>query len=133
MSSNSAAAIYLRQPRRARLISYLLLSAIILSATFGLVHQHGLPKSTRAFTAAANAACISADPEQGSTDDSSLQSKDCSICQQHRQMASGLLYGPVFTLVSPTRQITAATTVTFYLSARSTTRRGRAPPQTSLA
>ena len=116
----------------ARALRYALLSSLLFSATAGVVHSHGASNVRRdsAQSSGLNTAGP-ADRDDSSTRDP-LQSKDCSICQLHRNLSGGLTYGPVFIPAPTERHAPASVAPVAYLSAATTPCRGRAPPQTSL-
>src|SRR5947209_12923032 len=114
----------------ARVLSFLLLSSIAFSATFGVVHTHGSRSNEPG--ASESAGFVRAGDLAGGQTGGTLNAGDCSICQLHRQLSGGLLYGPVFTPAPPAEHAAAALVTVPYLSTNSTPRRGRAPPQTSL-
>ena len=115
-----------------RLLSFLLLSSIAFSATFGAVHTHGSRLSGPAASASNAAGSVRAGDPAGGQTGGPLRAGDCSICQLQRQLSGGLLYGPVFTPAPPAEHAASAPVTVPYLSTDSTPRRGRAPPQTLL-
>ncbi len=117
----------------ARVVSCLLLTAIFLGATVDVVHQHGTSPLKTGVGTPATAAAASAGTAYNSSTDDPLQSKDCSICQLHRQLSGGLQYGPVFLPAPPAQHAPVITAPVPYFSAGSTPRRGRAPPKNSLS
>jgi hypothetical protein len=121
-----------RHARIARVLSFLLLSSIAFSATFGVVHTHRSPANGVAARASKAAEFVRAADLAGGQTDGLLRGGDCPICQLHRQLSGGLLYGPVFSPAPPAEHAAAALFTVPYLSTNSTPRRGRAPPQTSL-
>jgi hypothetical protein len=123
------------KPRRARLtraLPLLLLSSILFSATFGVVHTHGAPASVPLARASKTARFVRAGDLSGSQTSGSQNAGDCSVCQLHQQLSGGLLYGPVFMPAPPAEHAAVSLVQIPYLSASSAARRGRAPPQTSL-
>src|SRR5947209_6032999 len=116
----------------ARVLSFLLLSSIAFSATFGVVHTHGSRSNEPGAGASESAGFVRAGDLAGGQTGGTLNAGDCSICQLHRQLSGGLLYGPVFMPAPPAGSPVAALAATTYLSSFSAPRRGRAPPQTSL-
>jgi len=117
----------------ARVLSCLLLSTLVFSATVGVLHRHGPEPQRRAATAnAAGVASVAANDGAGSQSEDPLQSKDCSICQLQRSLSGALLYGPVFTPSPAASQSFELVASVPYLSATATPRRGRAPPSISL-
>ena len=121
-----------RHARIARLLSFLLLSSIAFSATFGAVHTHVSRLSGPAARASKAAGSVKAGDPTGGQTRGPLRGGDCSICQLHRQLSGGLLYGPVFTPSPPAEHAAAALVAVPYISTSNTPQRGRAPPQTSL-
>jgi hypothetical protein len=109
-----------------------LLSSLIFSATFGVLHRHGPSVPQRATIESAVAVAVGPTDGSGSQTNNLLQSKDCSICQLQRQLTSGLLYGPVFTPAPPSEHAFEAVVSAPDLSTPDNPQRGRAPPQTSL-
>ena len=121
-----------RHARIARLLSFLLLSSIAFSATFGAVHTHGSRSVGPAAHASKASGFVRAGDPPGGQTGGPLRAGDCSICQLQRQLSGGLLYGPVFTPAPPAEHAAAALVTVPYVSTVSTPRRGRAPPQTYL-
>lgn len=121
-----------RRARHARALVFLLLSSILFSATFGVVHTHGSPSGVPLARASGGAGFVRAGDLSGSQTGGPQSAGDCSICQLHQQLSGGLLYGPVFMPAPPAERAAVALVSLPYLSAPSATRRGRAPPQTSL-
>src|SRR5205085_3237414 len=121
-----------RHVRRARALPLLLLASVIFSATFGIVHTHGSPSNGTAARATDAAGFVKSGDLDGGQTGGPLRPGDCSICQLHRQLSGGLLYGPVFMPAPPAEAPVAALAASTYLSSFSAPRRGRAPPQTSL-
>ena len=121
-----------RHARRARALPLLLLASVVFSATFGIVHTHGSPSNGQAAPASRAASSAQSGDLNGGQTGGPLRPGDCSICQLHRQLSGGLLYGPVFMPAPPAESPVAALAATTYLSSFSAPRRGRAPPQTSL-
>jgi len=116
----------------ARVLSFLLLASIAFSATFGAAHTHGSPSNGVAARESKIAGFVGAADLVGDQTDGLQQGGDCPICQLHRQLSGGLLYGPVFSPAPPAQHAVAAHVTVPYLSTDSTPRRGRAPPLTSL-
>ena len=116
----------------ARVVSWLLLTAIFLGATVDVVHQHGTSSPSQTSGTSSAVASIGGGAPDSQTD-SPLESKDCSICQLHRQLSGGLQYGPVFMPAPPAQHAPVVTASVTYFSASSTPQRGRAPPQASLS
>jgi hypothetical protein len=114
------------------MLSCLLLSSLIFSATFGVLHHHSPNASRLSTVESTNVNTVSPAGENGSSNDKPLQSKDCSICQLLGHLSGGLLYAPVFTPAPPVEHFFEFIVSIPYLSAPNNTRRGRAPPQTSL-
>jgi hypothetical protein len=121
-----------RRVHIAHALSCLLLSSLIFSATFGVVHRHGLAAPRRAAVESASINSVGPADRNDSSTDGPLQSKDCSICQLHRHLSGGLVYGPVFTPSPPAEQVFESVVSVPYHSATATPRRGRAPPLTTL-
>jgi hypothetical protein len=121
-----------RRAGGARALSYLLLFLITYGATLGVIHRHGPPKSLRV---AAEVSTRSVGEGQTGPPTSGLPFRpgDCSICQFQRQLDGGLLYMPLFVLVAESHPAPTHVAPASYLSAASTPRRGRAPPQLSPA
>ena len=101
----------------ARVLSFLLLSSIAFSATFGVVHTHGSRSNEPGAGASESAGFVRAGDLAGGQTGGPLNAGD---------------YGPVFTPAPPAEHAAAALVTVPYLSTNSTPRRGRAPPQTSL-
>ena len=119
-----------RRARSARALSCLLLLLITYSATLGVIHRHGTIEPLRV---AAEATAKSAEGQTGPPSSRlPFNPGDCSICQFQRQLDGGLLYTPVFVLLPESQPAPAHVAPASYLSATSTPRRGRAPPQLSL-
>ena len=116
----------------AHALSCLLLSSLIFSATFGVIHRHGLAAPRRAAVESATVNSVGPADGNDSSTDGPLQSKDCSICQLHQHLSGGLVYGPVFTPAPPAEHIFESVASVPYHSATATPRRGRAPPPTTL-
>jgi hypothetical protein len=133
-------ALISRRAPLAHVLSCLLLSTLIFSATFGSVHHHESPSGTprrvtvESVSVYSDVGVNSVSPadENGSQTNNPLQSKDCSICQLQRHLTGILLYGPVFTPAPPSEHAFELVVSAPYLSATAHPRRGRAPPQTSL-
>ncbi|MFL6228705.1 MAG: hypothetical protein ACJ741_07990 [Pyrinomonadaceae bacterium] len=123
----------LRHAPRARALSCLLLFLISLNATADVVHRHDLssPRQTSIARATVDAVDAAGETTDGSTG-SPLNSKDCPLCQLHKQLSSALICEPVFSPAPPSQCASVIATSISYLSASATARRGRAPPQTSL-
>jgi hypothetical protein len=114
-------------------LSCLLLFLIVFGATADVIHRHDLSDPQQIVSASLNLDSVrAADQTDNSTGDP-LRSKDCPVCQLHKQLSNGLLYEPVFTPAPPTGYAPAIVTTVQLLSAFATPRRGRAPPQTSLS
>ena len=122
-----------RHARRARALPLLLLASVVFSATFGIVHTHGSPSNGVAARESKIAGFVGAADLVGDQTDGLQQGGDCPICQLHRQLSGGLLYGPVFTPTPPTQHAPATVTSVPYFSASSTPQRGRAPPRSPLS
>ena len=116
----------------ARSLVFLLLSSILFSATFGVVHTHGARAGLTGARARKSESNVRAGDLSGGQTRGPQSAGDCSICQLHQQLSGGLLYGPVFTPAPPAGHAAVQTVNASYLSAASAPRRGRAPPQTSL-
>jgi hypothetical protein len=116
----------------ARALSCLLLTSLAFSATFGVVHRHGLAPTRRAAAESSNVNSVGPSDSKDSSTDGPLQSKDCSICQLHQHLSGGLLYGPVFTPAPPAEHVFESVASVPYHSATAAPRRGRAPPQATL-
>ena len=117
---------------RARALSCLLLWLISLNATADVIHRHDLSSPRQTASAAANTVALSAtDTATDNSTGSPLKSKDCPLCQLHKQLSSALISEPVFSPLPPERHVPVFVTAVPYLSASGTPRRGRAPPQTS--
>jgi hypothetical protein len=116
----------------ARVLSFLLLSFIAFSATFGVAHTHGSPFNGPVSRATKTADFARACDLPGSQTGGLLRSGDCSICQLHRQLSGGLLYGPIFAPAPPAQHAAAALATIPDLFTNSAPRRGRAPPPTSV-
>jgi hypothetical protein len=131
MRKATASALIGRRARGARALSWLLLVLIAYGATLGVIHRHGPPRQLRV---AAESTAKSADAGQTGTPPSGLPFRpgDCSICQFQRQLDGGLLYTPVFVQAPESHPAPAHVAPASYLSAATTQRRGRAPPQLSL-
>lgn len=121
-----------RHARIARALSFLLLASVVFSATFGVVHTHGSPSNGQAAPASKAAGFVKAGDLNGGQTGGPLRPGDCSICQLHRQLSGGLLYGPAFMPAPPAEAPVTALAADTYFSSFSAPRRGRAPPQTSL-
>jgi hypothetical protein len=132
MSKATASALIGRRARGARALSCLLLFLITYGATLGVIHRHG-PSGPPGVAAESAAKSVSGGGQTG-TPSSGLPFRpgDCSICQFQRQLNSGLLYTPVFVLAPESHPAPAHVAPASYLSAATTPRRGRAPPQLSL-
>jgi hypothetical protein len=113
-------------------LSCLLLSSLIFSATVGIVHRHGTGVPRRATVESVGLDAVGPADADGSSSNSPLQSSDCSICRLQRHLTGILLYGPVFTPAPPAEQAFEPVVSIPYLSATANPQRGRAPPQTSL-
>jgi hypothetical protein len=113
-------------------LSCLLLSSLIFSATFGVLHRHDPNVTRRATIESADVGAVVPTDGSGSQTNDPLQSKDCSICQLQRHLSSGLFYGPVFISAPPSEHAFELIISASYLSAPDNPQRGRAPPQTSL-
>lgn len=96
------------------------------------MHTHGASASVPRARASKAARFVRAGDLSGSQTGGPQNAGDCSICQLHQQLSGGLLYGPVFMPAPPAEYAAASLVQTPYLSASNATRRGRAPPQTSL-
>ena len=131
MRKATASALIGRRARGARALSCLLLLLITYSATLGVIHRHGPPRQLR-FAAESTAKSADAGQTGGPSSGLPFNPGDCSICQFQRQLNSGLLYTPVFVLVPVSHPAPAHVAPASYLSAATTPRRGRAPPQLSL-
>ena len=117
----------------ARALSCLLLSTLVFSATFGVLHRHGQESQRRASVAnAAEVVSVESADGTGTQSEDNLQSKDCSICQLQRSLSGALLYGPVFAPTPAASQSFEPVASVPYLSATASPRRGRAPPSISL-
>jgi hypothetical protein len=116
----------------AHALSCLLLSTLVFSATFGAVHSHGTEAPCRAAPFAGGVNFVAPADGGGPSGENPLESKDCSICQLHRNLSGGLLYGPVFTPAPPAQHSVSSVISVPYASVSATPRRGRAPPPTSL-
>ena len=121
-----------RRTRLARALVFLLLSSILFSATFGVVHTHGTSSSVSLARASKAAGSVRAGDLSGGQTGDPMRAGDCSICQLHQQLSGGLLYGPVFTPAPPAEHAAVSLVNIPYLYTASAPRRGRAPPQTSL-
>jgi hypothetical protein len=121
-----------RRAPRARSLAFLLLSSILFSATFGVVHTHGAGAGLPRARARQSESSAWAGDLSGSQTGGPRSAGDCSICQLHQQLSGGLLYGPVFIPAPPAEHAAVSLVNVSYLSAASAARRGRAPPQTSL-
>jgi hypothetical protein len=122
-----------RHAPSARALSCLLLFLIVFGATADVVHHHDLFDQPRTVSASFNLDSVRATDQTYNSTGDPLRSKDCPVCQLHKQLSNGLLYEPVFTPAPPTEYAPATVTTVSLLSAFATPRRGRAPPQTSLS
>jgi hypothetical protein len=120
-----------RRARGARALSCLLLFLITYGATLGVIHRHG-PVAPLGIAADASAESVGRGQTGPPASGLPFRPGDCSICQFQRQLDGGLLYTPFFVLVPESHPAPAHVTPASYLSATSTPRRGRAPPQLSL-
>jgi hypothetical protein len=118
--------------RLTRALSCLLLFLIAYSATFGVVHRHGLPDPLNITSATGVSAAGGGQTDSRSTK-SPFRVDDCSICQFHRQLNGGLLYAPALLPAQATQQASEPVILLPHLPAAEAPRRGRAPPSTSLA
>lgn len=132
MSRSVKSIFELRYVPSAHIFSCLLLASIIYGATFQVVHQHGAPALRQVPSASNTLDAISPSDGADSSSEGTLKSKDCSICQLHRQLASTLLYGAVPALATPARYTPPADNSIPAHSANRTPQRGRAPPTISL-
>jgi hypothetical protein len=96
------------------------------------VHTHGSHASVPLARASRTARLVWAGDLSGSQTGGPQNAGDCSICQLHQQLSGGLLYGPVCMPAPPAEHAAVSLVQIPYLFASSATRRGRAPPQTSL-
>ncbi|MCA1814879.1 MAG: DUF2946 family protein [Acidobacteria bacterium] len=123
----------LRRAPRARALSCLLLVLVVLGTTVDAVHSHDLTAQGQASLSPISSVSVSAaERSDGSTRDP-LRSKDCPVCQLHKQLGNALLYQPVFTPAPPTEFVPQPETTVTLLSASVTPRRGRAPPPDPLS
>ena len=123
----------LRRATRSRALSCLLLVLVVLGSTVDAVHRHDFPSQPQTtLTTSTAASATAADEADGSTRDP-LRSKDCPVCQLHKQLGNALLYEPVFTPASPSEFVPTPFASVRVASADATPRRGRAPPQDPLS
>lgn len=130
MRKSAESVLNRQRARGARALSCLLLFLITYGATVGVIHRHGLPGPLRV---AAESHTKSVEGQTGAPSSRlPFHPGDCSICQFQRQLNGGLIYTPVFMPAQESRPAPAQVAPVSYLSAATTPRRGRAPPQLSL-
>jgi hypothetical protein len=132
MRKSAESALIGRRAGGARALSYLLLLLITYGATVGVIHRHGSPGPLRV-TAGTSDKSVSAGQTRTPSSRLPSQPGDCPICQFQRQLNGGLLYTPAFEPAPVSHPAPAHVASVSYLSTTSTPRRGRAPPQLSLA
>jgi len=116
-----------------RVLTVFVLALLTYSATAGVLHKHGSQALNPITIASTTDATVVSQGNNSSSTNAPFRDSDCTICQFHRQLTSGLLYAPLFILAPQAKPAPLSTTVISDLSATTIPCRGRAPPPASLA